>query len=80
MQLYLINAIEHLSFAQPVAMQQPTYWAVPPGANPAGTVTVPYAGPAGSQMQIQGQVQVCTVFISLYFCEFNCDCLSVCKS
>ena len=69
-------------------MQQPTYWAVPPGANPAGTVTVPYAGPAGSQMQIQagsqmqiqGQVQVGTVFISLYFCEFNCDCLSVCKS
>lgn len=56
---------------QPVAaMQQPAYWAVPPGATPAGTVTVPYAGPTGSQMQIQGQVQVCIVFISSYFCEF----------
>lgn len=39
-------------------MQQPAYWAVPSGSNPAGTVTVSYAGAAGTQLQNPGQVQV----------------------
>ncbi|XP_078383172.1 uncharacterized protein LOC144665748 [Oculina patagonica] len=42
---------------QPVPMQQPAYWAVPSGSNPAGVVTVPYAGAAASQVQNPGQVQ-----------------------
>ena len=43
---------------QPVPMQQPAYWAVPSGSNPAGTVAVSYAGAACTQMQNPGQVQV----------------------
>ena len=43
---------------QHVPMQQPAYWAVPPGSNPAGTVAMPYAGATGFQVQNPGQVQV----------------------
>ena len=43
---------------QPVALQQPAYWAVPSGSNPAGAVSVSYAGAAGTQVQTLGQVQV----------------------
>ena len=44
--------------AQPgVAFQQPHYWAVPLGSNPAEAVTVPYSD-AASQGQNQAQVQV----------------------
>jgi len=46
-------------------VQQPVFWAVPSGSNPAGTVTVSYAGgaggagaAAGTQVQTLGQVQV----------------------
>lgn len=46
------------TLTQPVPMQQPAYWAVPSGSNPAGTVTVSYAGAAGTQLQNPGQVQV----------------------
>ena len=42
---------------QPVAVQQPAYWAMPSGSNPAGSVAVSYAGAAGTQSP--GQVQVC---------------------
>lgn len=48
-------------------MQQPAYWAVPPGSNPPGVVTVPYAGAAGTQVQNQGQVQVCRVITSVFY-------------
>ena len=41
-----------------MAVQQPAYWAVPSGSNPAGTVTVSYAGATGPQVQNQAQVQV----------------------
>ncbi|KAJ7384865.1 hypothetical protein OS493_019543 [Desmophyllum pertusum] len=40
---------------QHVPMQQPAYWAVPSGSNPAGTVAMPYAGATG-----QGHVQLAT--------------------
>lgn len=46
------------ALVQPVAMQQPAYWAVPSGSNPAGTVSVSYAGAAATQVQTPGQVQV----------------------
>ena len=46
--------------AQPgVAFQQPHYWAVPLGSNPAESVTAPYSD-AASQVQNQAQVQVIT--------------------
>ena len=41
-----------------MSVQQPAYWAVPSGSNPAGTVTVSYAGATGPQVQNQAQVQV----------------------
>ena len=44
--------------AQPgVAFQQPHYWAVPLGSNPAEAVTAPYSD-AASHGQNQAQVQV----------------------
>ena len=43
---------------QPGAYPQPAYWAVPSGSNPAGTVTVSYAGSTGGQVQNPGQAQV----------------------
>ena len=46
------------SLVQPVALQQPAYWAVPSASNPAGAVTVSYAGAAATQVQTPGQVQV----------------------
>lgn len=35
-----------------VPMQQPVFMAVPSGSNPAGTVTMSYAGAAGTQVQV----------------------------
>ena len=39
------------------------YWAVPPGSNPAGTVTVTHASALSPQMQTQIQSQVCKIMI-----------------
>lgn len=50
--------MNNYTLTQPVAMQQPSYWAVPSGSNPAGTVPVSYAGAAATQVQNPGQVQV----------------------
>ena len=36
-----------------VPMQQPAYWAVPPGSNPAGAVPVSQAGAPGTQVHIE---------------------------
>lgn len=56
-------------------MQQPAYWAVPSGSNPAGTVTVPYAGAAGTQLQNQGQVcRNYNTYVRVKFC--NCGLIS----
>ena len=49
----------HTLLTQPGAYPQPAYWAVPSGSNPAGTVTVSYAGSTGGQVQNPGQAQVC---------------------
>lgn len=40
-----------------VTIQQPAYWAVPPGSNPAGTVTVTQTGAVSPQIQTQVQSQ-----------------------
>ncbi|XP_066022986.1 uncharacterized protein [Pocillopora verrucosa] len=40
-----------------VTIQQPGYWAVPPGSNPAGTVTVTHASALSPQIQTQIQSQ-----------------------
>ena len=46
-----------------VTIQQPGYWAVPPGSNPAGTVTVTHASALSPQIQTQIQSQVCKIMI-----------------
>ena len=57
-----------------VPVQQPVFWAMPSGSNPAGAVTVSYAGAAGTQVQTQAaQVQVCTCRLCLLHarCDFK---------
>ena len=46
-----------------VTIQQPGYWAVPPGSNPAGMVTVTHASALSPQIQTQIQSQVCKIMI-----------------
>ena len=46
-----------------VTIQQPGHWAVPPGSNPAGTVTVTHASALSPQIQTQIQSQVCKIMI-----------------
>ena len=60
------------TLTQPVAMQQPSYWAVPSGSNPAGTVPVSYAGAAATQVQNPGQVQV-WIYIKKKGTLFKCQ-------
>ena len=50
----------HTLLTQPGAYPQPAYWAVPSGSNPAGAVSVSYAGSTGGQVQNPGQAQVWT--------------------
>lgn len=40
-----------------VTIQQPAYWALSPGSNPAGTVTVTQTGALSPQIQTQVQSQ-----------------------
>ena len=46
-----------------VTIQQPGHQAVPPGSNPAGTVTVTHASALSPQIQTQIQSQVCKIMI-----------------
>ena len=46
-----------------VTIQQPGYWAVPPGSNPAGTVTVTHASALSPQIKTQIQSQVSKIMI-----------------
>ena len=46
-----------------VTIQQPGYWAIPPGSSPAGMVTVTHASALSPQIQTQIQSQVLKIMI-----------------